>query len=123
VCRRLAAQPPAALLIVSGPGEIHEHAAHQPSGHGEEVRAILPLDPTNINQPEVGLVDEGGGLQNMVATLASHVPLREVPQFPVHEGQQFLDGPFVAALHSTSRAVTSWVLTSDTVRPFYARRT
>ena len=36
----------AALLIVSGPGEINEHAANQASRHREVVRAILPLAPT-----------------------------------------------------------------------------
>jgi hypothetical protein len=69
----------AALLILSGSGEINQHAAHQASGHREKVRAILPLDPTNIHQPEIDLVDERGGLKNMPRTLARHVPLCEAP--------------------------------------------
>jgi hypothetical protein len=69
----------AALLILSGSGEIDEHAAHQASGHREKVRAILPLDPTNIHQPEIDLMDERGGLKNMPRTLSRHVPLCEAP--------------------------------------------
>ena len=87
----------AALLVVSGPGEIHEHAAHQASRHREKVRAILPLHSTNIHQPEVDLVDERGGLEHVARTLARHVPLCEAPQFVVHEREQPLDGPGVAA--------------------------
>ena len=40
----------AALLVVPRPREIHEHPAHQAGSHGEEVRAILPLDAPDINQ-------------------------------------------------------------------------
>ena len=86
----------AALLIVSGPGEIHEHAAHQASGHREKVRAILPLDATNIHQPEVDLVDERGGLEHVVRALARHMPPRKAPQLAVHEREQPFQGSRVA---------------------------
>ena len=86
----------AALLVVSRASEVHEHAAHQARGHREKVRAILPLDAANINQLEVDLVDEGGGLQHVVRTLAGHVPLGDALELAVHEREQLLDGPVVA---------------------------
>ena len=58
---RDAVQRAAALLVLAGPGEVHEHAPHQARGHREEVRAVLPLDAPDINQPEVDLVDERRG--------------------------------------------------------------
>ena len=94
---RHATERTTALLVLSGPGEIHEHAPHEASGHREKVRAILPLHPTNIHQPEVDLVDERGGLENVVRTLARHVPLRKAPQLAVHEREQPLHGSGVAA--------------------------
>lgn len=63
----------------------------------QEVRAILPLDPMNIDQPQVDLVDERGGLENVPWTLARHVPLRKAPQLVVDERQQPVHGPDVAA--------------------------
>ena len=87
---------PPRFWLFARPGEIDEHAAHQPGGHREEVRAILPLDPPDINQPEVDLVDERGGLEHVVRTLAGHVPLRDASQLAVDEREQLLDGPVVA---------------------------
>ena len=69
----------------------------QAGGHREKMRAILQLDPMNINQPEIDLVDERGGLENVAWTLARHVPLRETPQFGVHERKQLLHSCAVAA--------------------------
>jgi hypothetical protein len=94
---RYANKCPTALLVLSSPGEVHEHAPHEASSHREKVRAILPLHPTNIHQPEVDLVDECGGLENVARTLARHVPLRKAAQLAVHERKQRLQGSGVAA--------------------------
>ena len=77
----------AALLVVPRPGEVDEHAAHQPGGHREEVRAILPLDAADIDQPKVDLVDERSGLEHVIGTLTSHVPLGYALQSPWTSGQ------------------------------------
>jgi hypothetical protein len=107
------------------------------------VRAILPLDATDINQSEVDLVDERSGLEKVARTLGSHMPLCQTAQFVVHEREQPLQGSGVAvppfdqqsryvAQRSRdptpvgSRSATGgslepralWVLTSDTARPF-----
>ena len=85
----------AALLVLSGARKVDEHPAHQAGGHREKVRAILPLDPMNINQPEIDLVDERGGLEDMAWTLTGHVSLGDAPQLAVHEREELLDGPAV----------------------------
>lgn len=47
---------PSRLAGSRRPGLIHQNAAHKPGAHSEEVGSILPLDPLDIDQPEVGLV-------------------------------------------------------------------
>ena len=138
-------EPTTALLILSRARSIHEHPPHEPSRHREKVRAILPPDATNINEPEVGLVDERRGLENVARTFASHLPLCQATQFVVHEREQLLQGSGVAVppldqqgchvaqrsrgpTPARSRPATGasleppplWVLRSDTARPFYA---
>src|SRR4051794_15342300 len=53
--------------------------------------AVLPLDPPNVNEPQVDLVDECGGLERVVRALARHVPSGNAPQLLVHDRQQFLE--------------------------------
>ena len=53
----------APLLILLRPREVHQDPTHQPRRNGEEVRAILPLHAADVDQPQVGLVDEGSGLE------------------------------------------------------------
>jgi hypothetical protein len=55
------------------------------------------LDPSDVHEPEVDLVDEGGGLEQMARPLARHVPPGEAAQLVVHEGQQLAHGALVAA--------------------------
>jgi len=40
---------------------------------------MLPLDATDINQPDVDLVDEGRRLEDVVRSLARHVALCDAP--------------------------------------------
>jgi len=43
-------------LQVAAARMLHENAPHQLGGHREEVRAILPLHPPAIHQPDVRFV-------------------------------------------------------------------
>ena len=47
---------------------------HQPGGHREKVRLILPVHVLRIHQPQVGLVHEGGGLEAAACSFAAHAP-------------------------------------------------
>ena len=75
---------------------LHENATHQLRGDGEEVRSILPLHPLVVDQADVGLVDQRGGLEAVVGSLAPHVPVGEPAEFGVHDGRQRVERAVVA---------------------------
>src|SRR5262245_17919303 len=54
-------------------GVLDQDAAHGFRGGGEEVTAAVPVETVGgPDQAEVGLVDEGGGLQGLVGGLGRH---------------------------------------------------
>ena len=61
------------LEVMTLSPEIHEYPTHQLSAYTEELRAVLPVHSLDINQFEVGLIDEGRSLQSVVGTLCRHV--------------------------------------------------
>ena len=52
------------------------------------MRAILPLDLLDLDQPEIRLVDERGSLERVARPLVAHMAPSQAAQFPVNEGQQ-----------------------------------
>ena len=58
----------------------------------EEVRAILPLHATLIDQLQERLVDQRGRLQRVIATFTIHAAARETMQLAVDHGQQLIGG-------------------------------
>lgn len=89
---RDAADAAAALLILPAPRGVHEHAAHQPRGHREKVRAIRPPDALQVDQPQIRLIDQSSRLQAMTGTLPGHVLPRELAQFLVHQRNELIEG-------------------------------
>ena len=55
---------------------------------GEKVRPILPVHVLRIHQPQVGLMDEGGGLEAVARSFAAHAPSGDPLQLLVDEGSQ-----------------------------------
>jgi len=72
----LAAQAGAQMLARGGSavdaGVVHQHLAHDAGGETDEMRAAGPVDGL-AGEAQVGLMDERGGLQGVVGTLAAHV--------------------------------------------------
>jgi hypothetical protein len=64
-----------ALDRVTRTSPIYQNAPHQLRAHGEEVSAVLPACLLGIDQPQVGLVHQSGGLQRVIGTFVSHVTL------------------------------------------------
>src|SRR5574341_1730686 len=58
-----------------GAGQIHQDAAHDLRGKDQKMGAVLPLDALVINQPQISLIDERRGLQQVSGILTRHVPL------------------------------------------------
>jgi hypothetical protein len=85
-----------ALFRVFRPRVVDEDATHHTSGHGEEVRAVLPRNRFSVDQPEVGLVDERGCLQAMSHALSGHAASRDLAQFLMHQRDQLLAGSHIA---------------------------
>ena len=65
-------------------GEVDQNAAHQLSRDSEEMSAVPPAHVVGINQLEVSLIDQRGGLEGVAGPFSSHVALRQSVQFPVH---------------------------------------
>jgi len=76
---------------------IDENPPHHPRRHGEEVGAILPLHPLQVDEAQVALVDQRRGLQRVVLTLAGHVPPRQPSELFVHERNELVEGLRFAA--------------------------
>ncbi len=50
----------------------------------------------DINQPQVGFVDQRRGLQSMAWTFAAHIGLGQAMQFLVNERSQFFQGGLIS---------------------------
>jgi hypothetical protein len=93
------AAPPAAMLGPPlAPGLVDEDAAHGLGGGGEEVAPAVPvLDLVHVHQPEVRLVDQGGGLEGLARLLLGQLLRRQPAQLLVDQ-QQLVGGARVALL-------------------------
>jgi len=49
-------------LEVARAGHVHQNLPHQFGSDGEEVGSVLPAHLLGFDQPQVSLVDQGGGL-------------------------------------------------------------
>jgi len=68
------------------PCVIDEYPPHGLGGGGEEVPA--PVERLVADEPQVRLVDEGGGVQGVAGGLGGHAYGGEGPQLVVHEWEQ-----------------------------------
>lgn len=86
-----------AALPTSLPARVvDKDAAHDARRDGEEVRAILPRYVLGIDEPEIGLVHERGGLKTMPGPLAGHAAPRDLMEFLMDERDQPREGFLVA---------------------------
>ena len=54
------------------------------------MRAVLPVHLLDVDQPDVGFVDEGGRLQRVAGALVRHVPARHAAELFMDERYQLL---------------------------------
>ena len=78
---------------------IDQDAAHGLGRGGEEVAAAVPvLGLLDVHESEVGLVDQGRGLERLPGRLVGQPLGRQLPQLVVDQGQQLPGGVRVALL-------------------------
>ena len=71
-----------------GAGAVHQDATHDLGGDGEELRPVPPHRAPLVDQAKVGLVDQGRGLQGVVAALAAQSSRGPSPKLVVDERHQ-----------------------------------
>jgi hypothetical protein len=67
---------------------IDQDPPHEPRRHAVKVRTTLPTNPSLLNQLEVCLMDQGGGLKRVILPLSTHVADRQATQLFVDERDQ-----------------------------------
>ena len=75
----------AALVGAPGASRVHEHAAHDPGGHGEEVGPVLPVHAPRIHESNVRLVHERSGLKALRHTIAAQAATRDLAQLVMNQ--------------------------------------
>jgi hypothetical protein len=95
---QLESSPPATpLQPFPIPRMVDQNAPHRCRRGGEEVaptfKVLVP------DQPQVSLVDQGGGVESMVWGLGGHLGGGKFPQFVIDEGEQFRGGLAVSLLN------------------------
>src|SRR5262249_39384881 len=76
---------------------IDEDPPHRLGGSGEEVSAAVPVPPLALpHPPQVGFVDQGGGLQRLAPRFVGQALSSQLGQFVVDQRQQLLGGAGIA---------------------------
>src|SRR5262249_21188977 len=96
-----AQSPPAAAALEPAPvaGAVDEDAAHGLGGGSEEMPAAVPVPFLVVpDQAQVGLVNQGGGLERLSRLLVGQLLGGELAQLVVDQRQELLCGRGVALL-------------------------
>jgi hypothetical protein len=78
------------------PRDINKDTTHEPRGHRQEVRAILPLDILSVDQSQIGLIHQGRGLKAVAGPLSLHAPPGDAVQLLLHQRNEPLQRGLVA---------------------------
>src|SRR6266566_9160514 len=76
---------------------VNHDAPHQLRGCRDKVAPALPDRLRIIDEPQVGFVENGGGLQGVAGAFPAHVMVRESVQFGLHQREQLLQRSLVSA--------------------------
>src|SRR5207248_2689762 len=63
----------ATLCRGASPRVVEQYVSHNARGDGEELRPMLPVDVSYIDQAQIGFVHQAGGLNGARGTLVLHV--------------------------------------------------
>ena len=85
----------APLLIAARASGVHEHPPHDAGRHRKEMRAILPLHVTDIDELQVRLVDERGWLERVAVAFVPHVAPGDAAQLRMDHRHELLERSFI----------------------------
>src|SRR5262245_51080377 len=85
-----------AFLVAARSREVHENAPHQSRRHRKKMGAVLPLHLFEIDQPQVGFVDERCRLKRMAWPFGRHLSQRQPSQLLVDDRHELLQRVLVA---------------------------
>jgi hypothetical protein len=84
------------------PGGVNQNPTHRFGGGGEKMPAtVKPLVP---DESQVGLVNEGSGIEGISRSFGCHARDRELPQLVVNEREQVGCGSAVASREGVKKA-------------------
>jgi hypothetical protein len=109
----------AALLAMLRACIVHQNVTHHLRGHGEELRPVLPAYVLPVDQPEVSLVDQSGGLQDMAAPLGRQVPGGDLMQLLLEDGRQLFHCRYRSP---PPQAISSCVMSGDARPALYRQK-
>src|SRR5208337_5272869 len=70
---------------------VHQDFAHQTSGNGKKMRAVLGSQRSLSHEPQIGLMHQGGALQSLMV-LARQTSPSQAAQFVVNDRDEGLSG-------------------------------
>src|SRR6202043_2609587 len=79
-----------ALFGAAFPRMVDEDLPHHPGRDAEEVRAVFPAHVWLPDQPQIGLMNEGGGLQRVIPSFAPHVRARSTTELSMDGDEESL---------------------------------
>jgi hypothetical protein len=88
-------------MAIQTPGMIHEDVTHDPSRQGKELRAVPRFDLRLRGEPEIGFVDQGGGLERMPTRLACHETMCNALKLAIDQRDEFVEAVAVAGCPSS----------------------
>jgi hypothetical protein len=69
-------------------GIVEQDLSHRGGCDGKEVRMALPLRRGLVHQPQVGLVDQGGAIEDLLSVPALPVPSRDLVNLTIDQRDQ-----------------------------------
>src|SRR5207245_8501739 len=78
----------ATLLAAPAPRVVDQDVAHDAGRHGEEVAPVFPLEPVETRELQVGLVDEGRGVEGASRPPSCELAAGEPAQVVVDQWDQ-----------------------------------
>ncbi len=86
----------ATLSAQMAAGMVNQDAAHDLGRDGKKVRATSPINGVMLDELEIRLMDQSGGLKGVILPFATHVPPGKTPHFVVDQGDQLRGGILVS---------------------------